>query len=563
MINVIEKCKSRRDKVMKNFLKKMIIKPETKKDKVGLAVGMVILVLQIIATVAAVSYLNKLNILPERYYNLLITGFILCAVVTFVLNFIRYINIIGKIFGIAVCVAMVLVCVYEHKAIGMLSSITTDNEYNVDEYMLVTLAESDMSEVKDIAGKKIGIIEANDAQARSNAIKLLKDEAGITELDTKKYKDMSYLVAGLFDKDVDAILYLSAFDDLISEVLDYYAGSVKVISKFEVKTLVDDNPTTGDTTESTSEEETSEEETEPPTENDDLNNYKPVYNPALDPNAPGGGGYIGGDNTVDNASKGPITDRCFNIYVSGIDRYGTLSGRSRSDVNILITVNPMTKQIIMTNTPRDYYVPIPGITTGTWRDKLTHAGLYGVWASAAAIENIYGVQIDYYIRVNFTSFIDIINAIGSVEVYSEYAFTGRGYSFTKGMNTITTGQQGLAFARERYAFASGDRQRGKNHMALIEGIINKLMSPTMITNFTDIVNSVSNCVQTNMTMDEITALAKMQIDDGASWSISTQSVDGTGAYRTNFSSRAHNAYVMLPNQNTINAAKAKINSIMQ
>ncbi len=547
---------------MKDFMKKMIIRPETKKDKIGLIIGGLILIVQIIATAVAVGYLNKLNILPEKYYNPLIVVLILCVLVTFVFNLIRYINIFAKIFGVLVCAGLIVVCIYEHQAVSMLSNITTEDEYDVDTYVLVTLNDSEIKEVKDIANKKVGIINANDGTARGKAIEFLKKEGGSIAFDTKEYQDMSYLVAGLFDKKVDAILYLAAFDDMINDILDYYAGSVRIVKEFEVKTIVNENPTTPDTTttEGVTEEETTEPETEPPTENDDIS-Y--TYDPSRDPNAPGGGGYIGGDDTVDNSLKGPITDRCFNIYVSGIDRYGTLKGRSRSDVNILITVNPMTKQIVMTNTPRDYYVPIPGITTGTWRDKLTHAGLYGVWASAAAIENIYGVQIDYYIRVNFTSFIDIVNAIGGVEVYSDYTFSAGGYNFTKGMNTITNGHQGLAFARERHAFGSGDRQRGKNQMALIEGMINKLMSPAMIVNFADIVNSVSNSVQTNMTMEEITALAKMQIDDGAGWTITRQSVDGKGAYRKNFSSRAHNAYVMLPNQDTINAAKSKINAIWQ
>ena len=223
----------------------------------------------------------------------------------------------------------------------------------------------------------------------------------------------------------------------------------------------------------------------------------------------------------------------------------------------------MSKEIILTNTPRDYYVPIPGKTTGTWRDKLTHAGIYGVWYSVATLENIYNIEIDYYVRVNFTSFIDIIDAIGGVEVYSAYSFTGKdGYKFTKGMNNITTGRMALSFARERYAFAAGDNQRGRNHMAIIEDVIKKAISPALLTNFVEIVNTISTSLQTNMTMDEITALAKMQLEDGASWTITQQYVTGTGAMRKCYSWRSSNLSVQLPNQASIDKCRAAIKSLL-
>ncbi len=557
MKNFMDKLKG----FMKGLLEKLINKIDFKNNKKRHIVGLVILALQLVATIAMIVYMNIIDILPTWMYVLVVSMLIVAFLANLALNLFKKVHIVGKVVGVMATVIAFAGCYYLHYAVSMLQSITSDN-YDVDNYLVVALADNDdINEITDIVGKDVGLAENGGTDEIIASVKEeLESRAGGT-MNYTTYEDVSYLVSALFDKDVDVIVYMEAYDAILEEVLDYYAGSVKVIDTIEVKTLItQDMTSTNETSSGDGEEESTGEQS---TENDDLGNSTNTYNPALDPNAAGGGGYIGGDNTKDNSLKGPITDRTFNVYISGIDRYGKVSGKSRSDVNILMTVNPMTKEIILTNTPRDYYVPIPGITTGTWRDKLTHAGLYGVWYSVATLENIYDVEIDYYVRVNFTSFIDIIDAIGGVEVYSAYAFTGKdGYTFTKGMNNITTGRMALSFARERYAFAAGDNQRGRNHMAIIEGVIKKAISPALLTNFVEIVNTISTSLQTNMTMDEITALAKMQLEDGASWTIKQQYVTGTGAMRTCYSWRSSNLSVQLPNQDSIDSCRATIKELM-
>ena len=178
------------------------------------------------------------------------------------------------------------------------------------------------------------------------------------------------------------------------------------------------------------------------------------------------------------AEANKITKEPFVIYLSGVDTRGELTEKARSDVNILAVVNPQTKQVALINTPRDYYVDLAGTNS---KDKLTHAGLYGVETSMATLGNLYGVSVDHYIRINFAGFINIVDALGGVDVYSDQAFTSVGSpgyydptTFAEGWNHLD-GKSALAFARERHAFASGDIQRGINQMKVIDAMLNNCL----------------------------------------------------------------------------------------
>ena len=250
----------------------------------------------------------------------------------------------------------------------------------------------------------------------------------------------------------------------------------------------------------------------------------------------------------------------FNVYISGIDVYGPISTNSRSDVNIIATVNPKTRQVLLTTTPRDYYVLLPGVS-GNQRDKLTHAGIYGVDVSMATLEQLYNTDINYYARVNFTSLIEIVDTLGGIDVNSEYAFEAQGYSFQKGVNHLN-GKQALAFSRERHSFASGDNQRGKNQEAVITAIINKMLDPSMLTKAMDIVKELDDCVETNVSMDQLSKLIQMQLNSGGSWSILTDNAIGTGDSNTCYSSGSQMLYVMNPNEVSVSSISSKINRIL-
>jgi LCP family protein required for cell wall assembly len=259
-------------------------------------------------------------------------------------------------------------------------------------------------------------------------------------------------------------------------------------------------------------------------------------------------------------SNSKLTKYVFTVYISGIDTYGSISTTSRSDVNIIATVNTNTKQILLTSTPRDCYVLLP-VEDGQM-DKLTHAGIYGVDVSIGALENFYDISIDYYIRINFTTLIDMVDALGGITVDSEFAFNTKEYSFSKGENQLS-GKEALDFARERYSFANGDKQRGENQMQVIKAMINKAMFPAVIKNAGYIIETISKNIETNMDISEITSLINMQLNDGAYWNIMMNSVKGRGDSRITYSGGKQKLYVMIPDQDSVYEAKAMMKQVME
>lgn len=214
----------------------------------------------------------------------------------------------------------------------------------------------------------------------------------------------------------------------------------------------------------------------------------------------------------------------------------------------------------MVSTPRDYYVDFS--VTGGQKDKLTHAGIYGVEASMDALQRLYDVQIDYYLKVNFTGFVDIIDALGGIEVYSEYDFTVENIrDYQKGYNQVN-GIEALAFARERYSFASGDYQRGKNQMEVIRAVIQKCTSTAVLKNFRQTMDGIAGSFESNMPSSQIYSLAGRQLNRGTQWEITTYSVEGTNSYQPTFSMPGRDLFVILPDSASVNQAKSKIQAAL-
>ncbi len=269
---------------------------------------------------------------------------------------------------------------------------------------------------------------------------------------------------------------------------------------------------------------------------------------------------------ISGAEANKITKEPFVLYLSGVDNRGELTEKARSDVNILAVVNPTTKRVALINTPRDYYVDLAGTDS---KDKLTHAGLYGVETSMATLGNLYGIQVDHYIRIDFSGFISIIDAVGGVDVYSDQAFTSVGSpgyydptTFAEGWNHLD-GKSALAFARERHAFASGDIQRGINQMKVIDAMANKLKSPTVLMSFSKLMDAVSNCFVTSLSQEQISALVRMQLGDLANWDIESCSVTGSSGKSSQcYSAKGQSLYVMKPDESSVSKAKELIASVL-
>ena len=352
--------------------------------------------------------------------------------------------------------------------------------------------------LKDTKNYTFGILEVQDRKITDSALSSIGKILG-KAVNTKSYSSVEELMRGLLDsKEVYAILLNKSFLELFSDIEGHEKDAEKIRELYSVI----------------------------------VESEKIVAAPKA-------------DKTV------------FSVYISGIDCYGSITRRSRSDVNIIATVNTQTGQILLVSTPRDYYVPL-SISNGV-PDKLAHAGIYGIDVSRDTLAALYETDIDYHFRVNFDGFKDIVNALDGISVYSEYDFKDGSYSFKKGVNELN-GEQALAFARNRYSFASGDRQRGKNQMAVVKAVINKAIGPAIIMNYKNILDSVAGSFDTNMPYDMITELIKTQIASQKKWNIVSYSVSGTGESRKPYSSSS-NAYVMIPDEETVDHAKELINKV--
>ena len=463
-----------------------------------------------------VLHLFNTGLVPEKYL-LILAGvlYILAMVVFFLMRNPqrRKLFIAGAVLSVVTVAGMIIANSYIRKGVETLETITGDDVTVVDMAIYVR-AEDSAVDIMDTADYTFGVLSELD---RINTDTMLEKMEGILGKApaTMDYEDIFDLVDALLTtQEVDAIVINSAFLGLCEEADGYEDIRQRIHPVF--------------------------------TENIEI-----PMDTAF------GEGEFGEDpEQILDTQK---YDNVFTLYLSGIDTYGKLNKTSRSDVNIVATVNTETRQILLVSIPRDAYVATT-VSNGV-PDKLTNAGIYGVNCSKGTLERIYRTKIDYYFRVNFSGFEDIIDALGGITVESPAAFTSRvnGHYFKKGENTLN-GENALAFVRERKSFADGDHQRGRNQMTMVKAVINKAMSPALLTGYTDIMNSVADSFGTDMPYDVIADLVKMQLEEGGSWNIQTYSVDGTGASKKPYSQKG-NAYVMIVDQKTVETAIEKMNQV--
>ena len=319
-----------------------------------------------------------------------------------------------------------------------------------------------------------------------------------SEIQTTECDSVQTQAQQLLDEEVDAIIYNGAYTSLMEENVTDFSKKIKILYTFDIRVQLD----------------------------------------------------FGNSGATDDS----ITKEPFTIYISGIDTYGEVSETSRSDVNLIAVVNPKTYQILLVTTPRDYYVPIPGVSGGQ-KDKLTHAGIYGIDASMRTLGELYETDINYYARLNFTSLIDIVDTLGGVDVYSELAFqtgteSGCIVDVQEGWNHLN-GEQALAFSRERHALADGDNQRGKNQQAVLTAMLRKCLSPTMLLKAGTIMNQVSSEVETNLSQAQINSLIKYQLNKNATWTIQSVAATGTNDKGYCYSSGDTSLFIMDPDEDVV------------
>lgn len=463
---------------------------------------MVILeILQIITAIGFMVYFYEMHMWPAKYLGYVGGIVLILLVVAWILKRWKW----GCVVSVILSLSMICIQSYGTYIIyvtnNTLTEITQKAETNTDVICVLVLSGDEAKKIEDAKDYNFGILTELDRDNTNATVEKLNNQLS-TSIETTEQDNLLNLVASLYSGEVGAIILNNAYVDIINDFDGYRDFSERIRSLYaNVITKVVEIP----------EKETEQAE-------------KPFN----------------------------ITEDTFNVYISGIDVTGDVTTKSRSDVNIIMSINPTTKQILLLSTPRDYYVPLS--ISGGVKDKLTHAGLYGVDVSVETLEQLYGIEIDYFVRMNFTGFTDIINILGGIEVYSEYSFSAKGYHFKSGYNSLM-GDAALVFARERKSFASGDNQRGKNQMEVIKAVIEKVESSALLNNYTTVLESVSDCMQTDISSKEISQLVKMQLDSNKSWNIASYSVTGSGQSQYTFTVPNARAYVMEPNQTTVDEAK--------
>lgn len=462
--------------------------------------SLVFLIVQFLISAALVGVAFYVGFIPLKYIVALIVLCLFLLAYEVFSQMTDKIYIVGRVLCALICFFYIgggYYCVNTYSAIDEMAG----QQVKVDEISCIVLKDDPAQSIYDTKDYTFGILAANDRENTNKALAEVQAAIG-KEPATIEYQDNDTLIDALYAKDVKVIVINEANRSPIEEYYKTFSDDTRVLNTHKVETVIQE------------------------------------------------------DEKLDDITKTP-----FNVYLSGIDVYGSIKATSRSDVNVIVTVNPNTKQILLTSTPRDYYVPLT-VSNGI-PDKLTHAGIHGVDCSIGTLENLYGIDIDYYVRVNFTSVRKIVDLLGGVKVYSDYDFTSDwGPSFKKGYNQVN-GKQALAFCRERHHFANGDYQRGRDHQHMIEAILNKAMSPDILPNYADLLKTASKNFQTNMSTKEITALAKMQLNDMSQWTIKYANAAGQGASKTTYSYQSRKLYVCVPDYNSVAKITKRINKVLE
>lgn len=445
----------------------------------------------------------RYHFLAFRYVNILVTVLILAVAV--LSGFLIFKGKAGKATSALLILALLVgsVSMYAVKGLVDLSAgVNSTSNYSEYEMSIVVPADSDVTDLKQLTN-----VLAPSGNDQDNVQALMKNISQTQGHELTVDTASSYLSAykSLTSGEAKAMVLNSVFEDTIRGEDPDYASKIKKIYTHKMSKKID------------------------------------TAIGKQDPNA-----------------------EVFNIYVSGIDTYGPISSVSRSDVNIIMTVNRKTKKVLLTTTPRDAYVPIAdgGLNQP---DKLTHAGIYGVDASVHTLENLYGIDLNYYVRLNFTSFLKLIDLLGGIDIENDQEFTSLhgNYHFPVGKIHLNS-DQALGFVRERYSLNGGDNDRGKNQEKVIAAVIKKLTSTDALKNYNAILSGLQDSVQTDMSLETMMNLINTQLESGGSYNVTSQALTGTG--NTGLPSYAMpeaNLYMMEIDQNSLAAAKAAIQEVME
>ena len=475
-----------------------------KSKKIINKIGYVICTLFLIVLGLFIGLLIYMDVIPPKYFYPVVGVSVFIAILNAVILYMPRVKSKLKIIFIVLAILLSVLFGFVAQKLFITNDFLekiTNTKYETEDYYVIVLNDKNYKKLSDLDNLKTGIYK-NSAKTYKEARKELLGKIKTTNVD---YEDVSILADDLLNERVNAMFISSVYKNTLDEEKATFKESTKVLYTISIKTKAED---------------------------------------------------------ISKAVK--VTEQPFNIFVSGIDTTGKISNVSRSDVNMIVSVNPNTNKILLTSIPRDYYVQLHG-TTGL-KDKLTHAGIYGVNKSITTLEDLFKTDINYYVRVNFTTLTKLVDNIGGIDVYSDasfYCYTDPGVYVRKGNNHFN-GRQALAFSRERYAYQEGDRHRVKNQQDVFTAIFKKISSSqTLISKYDSILGTLDQSFQTNMSQRDIKKLVKRQLDKMPSWTIENQSVNGTDSSAETYSYAGQKLYVMIPDMKTVETASARIDAFLK
>ena len=495
----------------------------TRKQKRLISLGAIFIVA--VLSVVVTYTVMHIDLLPAKYLLLFVAIMLTLNILSAVCLLVKKVwtRIIAVIIHILLIVISIVGINYVGKADNFLDDAFENYTYDITKFNIVVNATSNYKTLQDLSGKDISYFNFYEdiEQIKSEVSKKIENPI------FKEQIDLFVTADYLLKDEISALVIDDGFLGALDENYNDIDKRVRIIDTFEIKTKV----------------------------KKDNNSSNPTTAP-VDPNA---------STTTTEKLEKIKSGNSINVFISGSDaRSTTIQGNSRSDVNMILTINPDTRTILMTSIPRDYEV-LPHGKTGL-TGKLSHVGIYGLETTKKTVEDLMGIEINYAIKVGFSAVVELVDLVGGIDINSDQAFDSshiRGWHVEKGINHMD-GAKALAYARERYAYSSGDRHRVLNQQQVLQATLKKLMkSSSLLTQYDQVLSSLSQFYITDIPRSVISKYVKMQLNNMSSWKFTSQSVNGGRKYAKTFSAPNTDLFIATPDYNSIKKARNKIQKTIE
>lgn len=461
-------------------------------------IGCICGVLLIVITAVFLFTLNKINAIPDNYFKIILIGVSIVTVITSIILFLNVNSISFKVLKILSYIVTVIL-IFGYSFGMIYLNKTLHFIGNIDSI------KKEVTSYYVVVLKDSKYEEISDLYGKTMLYYINTDEDVLSKLKLELIysttKNIEQLKDKLYTKKVESILISDLIKEDLEDKYEDFSSKTRILQTIDITKEVEDI-----------------------------------------------------------TKKVSIKNTAFNVLISGMDSYGNINKTTRNDVNIVVTINPNTNKMLLTSIPRDYYVQLHG--KKGYKDKLTHAGIYGINTAVQTIEDLFNIDINYYVKVNFTTVVDLVDKIGPIEIYSDKNLNLDGCKYVVG-NNVVNGKCALRFARERHSYLEGDNHRVKNQQEVIKGIFNKLKnSPNILVDYNSVLEVMNGKFATNIEMSELTSFIKYEVDDIGKYEIISTQVDGTGSMEYTYSYPHQKLYVMFPNEQSVSNAKEGIEKIL-